>query len=144
MSNHATFIAAKRVEMASLTAQLETKLTRQGEPRCSGGEHEERSQRRRTVVCRSEGGPGQREGSGSRGTPSYSRNNVPQWRVSPHRRWKSSASSVCGGQHSNSYIQIGDEMVCLLIAELDGDDSKKLCCIKSFDGISAEKMIRSH
>ena len=53
------------------------------------------------------------------------------------------ASSICGGQHSNSYIQIGDEMVRSLNAELDGDDSKKLCCIKSFDVISAEKMIRS-
>ena len=53
------------------------------------------------------------------------------------------ASSICGGQHSNSYIQSGDEMVCLLDAELDGDDSKKLCCFKSFDEISAEKMIRS-
>ena len=42
------------------------------------------------------------------------------------------ASSICGGEYSNSYIQIGDEMVCLLNAELDGDDSKKLCCIKSF------------
>ena len=31
-----------------------------------------------------------------------------------------------------NYIQIGDEMVCLLNAELDGDESKKLCCIKSF------------
>ena len=46
------------------------------------------------------------------------------------------------GQHSNSYIQIGDEMV-LLNAELDGDDSKKQCCIKSFDEIIAEKMIWS-
>ena len=46
------------------------------------------------------------------------------------------------GQHSNSYIQIGDEMV-LLNAELAGDDSKKPCCIKSFDEISAEKMIWS-
>ena len=52
------------------------------------------------------------------------------------------ASSICG-QHSNSYIQIGDEMMCLLNAELDGDDSKKLCCIKSFDEINDEKMIRS-
>ena len=32
MSNHATFIAAKRQEIASLTAQIETKLTRQGDP----------------------------------------------------------------------------------------------------------------
>ena len=46
------------------------------------------------------------------------------------------------GQHSNSYIQVGDEMV-LLNAELNGYDSKKPCCIKSFDGISVEKMIRS-
>ena len=53
------------------------------------------------------------------------------------------ASSNCGGQHSSSYIQIGDDMVCLLNAELDGDDSKKPCCIKSFDEISAAKMIRS-
>ena len=45
------------------------------------------------------------------------------------------ASSTCGGQHSNSYIQIGDEMVCLLNAELDGD--------ASFDEISAVKMIWS-
>ena len=37
------------------------------------------------------------------------------------------ASSICGGQHSNSYKKIGDEMVCLLNAELDGDDRKKLC-----------------
>ena len=57
------------------------------------------------------------------------------------RQWF--ASSICGGQHSNSCIQIGDEMVCLLNAELDGDDSKKLCCITSFDEISAEKMIQS-
>ena len=42
------------------------------------------------------------------------------------------------GQHPNSYIHIGDEMVCLLNAELGGDDSKKPCCIKSFDEISAE------
>ena len=34
-------------------------------------------------------------------------------------------------------------MVCSVNAELDGDDSKKKCCIKSFDEISAEKMIRS-
>ena len=47
------------------------------------------------------------------------------------------------GQHSNSYMQIGDEMARLLNAELDGDDSKMWCCIKSFDEISAEKMIRS-
>ena len=39
-------------------------------------------------------------------------------------------------------MQNGDEMVCLLNAELDGDGSKKLCCIKSFDEISAEKMIQ--
>ena len=32
MSNHATFIAAKRQEIASLTATIETKLTWQGEP----------------------------------------------------------------------------------------------------------------
>ena len=41
------------------------------------------------------------------------------------------ASSICDGQHSNSYIQIGDEMVCLLNAELDGDDSefrRDQCC----------------
>ena len=53
------------------------------------------------------------------------------------------ASSICGGQHSKSYMQIGCEIVCVLNAEIDGDDSKKLCCIKSFDEISAEKMIRS-
>ena len=51
------------------------------------------------------------------------------------------ASSTCGGQHSNSHMQIGDEMLCN--AEFDGDDSKRPCCIKSFDEISAEKMIRS-
>ena len=39
--------------------------------------------------------------------------------------------------------EIGDEMVCLLNAELGGDDSKKPCCTKSFDEISAEKMIQS-
>ena len=32
MSNKATFIAVKRQEIASLTAQIETKLTRQDEP----------------------------------------------------------------------------------------------------------------
>ena len=32
MSNHARFIAAKRREIASLTAQIETQLTWQGEP----------------------------------------------------------------------------------------------------------------
>ena len=32
MSNHATFIAAKRQEIASLTAKIETKLTRQCDP----------------------------------------------------------------------------------------------------------------
>ena len=32
MSNHATLIAAKRQEIASLTAKIETKLTWQGEP----------------------------------------------------------------------------------------------------------------
>ena len=32
MSNHATFIAAKRQEIASLTAKIETKLTRKGDP----------------------------------------------------------------------------------------------------------------
>ena len=53
------------------------------------------------------------------------------------------ASSICGGQHSSSYREIGDKMLCLLNAELDGDDSKKLCCITSFDVISAEKVIRS-
>ena len=53
------------------------------------------------------------------------------------------ASSICGGQHSSSYILIGDEMVCSLNAELDGDDSKKLCCIQSFDEVSAEKIIGS-
>ena len=53
------------------------------------------------------------------------------------------AKSICAGEHSNSYTQIDDEVVCLLNVELDGDDSKELCCIKSFDGISAEKMIRS-
>ena len=31
ISNHATFIAAKRQEIASLTAKIETKLTRQGD-----------------------------------------------------------------------------------------------------------------
>ena len=53
------------------------------------------------------------------------------------------AISICGGQHPNRYTQIDDEVVCLLNVELDGDDSKKLCCIKSFDEISAEKMIQS-
>ena len=32
MSNHATFIAAKRQEIARWTAKMETKLTRQGDP----------------------------------------------------------------------------------------------------------------
>ena len=39
-----------------------------------------------------------------------------------HRQWKSSCQTLdcvsrqafAGGEHSNSYIQIGDEMVCLL------------------------------
>ena len=96
--------------------------------------------------------------SGSRGSPSHSRNNVLQWRFSPHRRWTSScrqrfetvsvlwfASSICGGEHSNSYTQFDDQVVCLLNAEFDGDDSKKKSCVasKSFNEISAEKMIRS-
>ena len=34
-------------------------------------------------------------------------------------------------------------MECLLNAEIDGDESKKSCCIKSFDEINTEKMIRS-
>ena len=40
MSNHATFIAAKRQEIASLTAQIETKLTRQGDPAVAAVEAE--------------------------------------------------------------------------------------------------------
>ena len=153
MSNHATFIAAKRQEIASLRAKIETKLTWQGEPAVEA--ESMRNECKDAERSRAEAKE-QRERSGSRGTPSHSRNNVPHWRVSPHRQWTSScrqcsetvsvlwfASSICGGQHSNSYIQIGDEMVCSLNAELDGDDSKKLCSIKSFDEISAEKMIRS-
>ena len=101
--------------------------------------------------CRSEGGLGQRERSGSPGTPSQSRNIVLKWRVSGHRRWKSSCQTLdcgsrqefCGGQDSNSSTQIGDEMVCFLNAEFDGDDSEKPCCIRSFDKISAENMIGS-
>ena len=33
--------------------------------------------------------------------------------------------------------------MCLLNADFDGDDRKKPCCIKSFDEISAEKLIQS-
>ena len=51
-----TFIPAKRREIASLTAKIETKLTRQGDP-AVGGEHEERVHGCRTVVCRSERRP---------------------------------------------------------------------------------------
>ena len=40
MSNHATFIAAKRLDIASLTAQIETKLTRQGDPAVAAVEAE--------------------------------------------------------------------------------------------------------
>ena len=154
MSNHATFIAAKRQEIASLTAQIETKLTRQGVAAVEA-ESMKNEPKGAELSCADAGGLGQRERSGSQGTPSHSQNNVPPWRVSPHRRWTSScrqwfetvsvlwfASSICGGQHSNSYTKIGDEMVCLLNAELDGDDSKKLCCIKSFDEIIADIMIR--
>ena len=151
MSNHATFIAAKRQEIASLTAQIETKLTWQGEPAVEAESMKNEFKGCRTVACRSEGCLGQRERSGSPGTPSQSRNNVLKWRVSGHRRWKSicqtldcgSRQAFCGGQHSNSSMQIGDEMVCFLNAEFDGDDSKKPCCIKSFDKISAENMIGS-
>ena len=40
MSNHATIIAAKRQEIASLTAQIETKLTPQGDPAVAAVEAE--------------------------------------------------------------------------------------------------------
>ena len=105
MSNHATFIAAKRQEIASLTAQIETELTRQGDPAVEAEKLEERVQGCRTVV--SKGGPGQRERSGSRGTPSHSRDNVPQWRVSPHRRWKSSCQTLdCSSRQAFVVVSI--------------------------------------
>ena len=52
MSNHAGFIAAKRWDIASLTAQSETKLTWQGDPAVAAVEaeqHEDRVQGCRTV-----------------------------------------------------------------------------------------------
>ena len=102
MSNHEAFNAAKRWEFASLTAKIETKLTwRRAWERVLGC---------RTVACRSEGGPGQRERSGTpRNSQPFTKTTVPQWWVSPHRRWKSElpnvfetvsvlwfASSICG------------------------------------------------
>ena len=151
MSNQATFIVAKGQESASLTAKIETKLTWQGEPAVEAESMKNEFKDAELPCAEPKGGPGQRERSGSRGTPSQSRSNVPQWRVSPHRRWKSSCQTLDFGSRQALVVvsirtvtfRLANEMVCLLNAELDGDDSKKPCCIRSFDEISAEKMIRS-
>ena len=152
VSNHGTLIAAKRQEIASLTAQIETKLTRQG-PAVATVEAESRRTSSRMQNCRvqkrrrpwpareiwkprnSQPFTKQRSSMASQSASTV------EVELPNSRLWL--ASSICGGQHSNSYIQIDDEVVCLLNAELDGDDSKKLCCIMIFDEISAEKMIRS-
>ena len=77
-----TFIPAKRQEIASLMAKIETKLTRQGDPAVAAVEAESMKNEFKDAelsCAEAKGGLGQRERSGSRGTLSHSRINVPQW-----------------------------------------------------------------
>ena len=82
MSNHATFIAAKRQEIASLTATVETKLTWQGEPAVEAESMKIEFEDAELSCAEAK----EALASESRGTPSHPRDNVPQWRVRPHLR----------------------------------------------------------
>ena len=134
-SNHATFNAAKRQEIASLTAQIETKQTQQRDPAVAAVEAEsmkndlkdaERSRAEAKEALanardlEAEELPAIHETTFLMASQTASTVEV---ELPNSRLWF--ASSIYDGQHSNSYILIGDEMVCLTAR------------------ISAEKMIRS-
>ena len=106
MSNQATFIAAKRQEIAILTEQIETKLTQQGDPAVAAVEaasmKNDLKDAERSCAEAKEALASARDLD-----PSHSRNNVLQWRVSPHRQWKSSCQTLyCGSRQAFVVVSI--------------------------------------
>ena len=93
MSNHATLIAAKRQEIASLTAKIETKLTWQGEPAVEAESMKNEFKDAELSCAEAKEALASARDLEPRNFQ-HSRNNDPQWRVSPHRRWKSSCQTL--------------------------------------------------
>ena len=113
MSNHATFIAAKRQEIASLTAQIETKLTRQGDPAVAAVEAESMKNEFKDAELSCAEAKEALAGeiwkprnsqpfTKQRSSMAIQSASTVEVELPNSRLWF--ASSICGGQHSNSYI----------------------------------------
>ena len=98
MSNHATFIAAKRQEITSLTAQIETKLTRQGDPAVAAVEAESMRMQNCRVQKRRRPWPA-REIWKPRNSQPFTKQRSSM--ASPHRHRKSSCQTLdCGSREA--------------------------------------------
>ena len=109
MSNHATCIAAKRQEIASLTAQIETKLTGQGDPAVAAVEAESmKNEFKDAELSRAEAKEAlaNTRDLEAEELPAI-HETTPQWRFSPHRRWKSSCQTLdCGSRQAFVVVSI--------------------------------------